>query len=93
MLLVIIYISFISLGLPDGLLGSAWPSMYESLAVPVSFAGIIFLGITVGRFLSDFLTAKYSDKQMVRIGNVILAAGILHSFYRLAILVPLLDFS
>ena len=41
LLLVIIYISFISLGLPDGLLGSAWPSMYENLAVPVSFAGII----------------------------------------------------
>ena len=43
MLLVIIHIFFISLGPPDGLLGSAWPSMYENLAVPVSFAGIISL--------------------------------------------------
>lgn len=41
---------------------------------------IFFLGITVGRFLSGFLTAKYSDKQMVRIGNVILAAGIFTLF-------------
>ena len=40
-LLVIIYISFISLGLPDALLGSAWPSMYRELNVPVSYAGII----------------------------------------------------
>ena len=41
LLLVIIYISFISLGLPDSLLGSAWPSMYSGLGVPVSYAGII----------------------------------------------------
>ena len=52
LLLVIIYISFISLGLPDGLLGSAWPSMYENLAVPVSFAGIISMVISGCTILS-----------------------------------------
>ena len=36
LLLIIIYISFISLGLPDSLLGSAWPVMYGELQVPVS---------------------------------------------------------
>ena len=40
-LLVIIYISFISLGLPDSMLGSAWPSMYPGMKVPVSYAGIV----------------------------------------------------
>lgn len=39
-LLVIIYISFISLGLPDALLGSAWPSMYRELNVPVSYGTV-----------------------------------------------------
>ena len=41
LLLPIIYIAFISLGLPDSLLGSAWPTMYPELGVPVSCAGIL----------------------------------------------------
>ena len=40
-LLGIIYLSFISLGLPDALLGAAWPNMYPEFQVPVSYAGII----------------------------------------------------
>ena len=39
-LLVIIYIAFISLGLPDSLLGSAWPVMHMDLGAPLSFAGV-----------------------------------------------------
>ena len=42
LLLAIIYLSFISLGLPDGLLGAAWPTIYPELSVPVSYAGILF---------------------------------------------------
>ena len=41
LLLSIIYLAFISLGLPDGLLGAAWPSMYPQLQVPVSYAGLV----------------------------------------------------
>ena len=41
LLLIIIYISFISLGLPDSLLGSAWTVIRADLGVPVSFAGVI----------------------------------------------------
>ena len=48
-LLAIIYVSFISLGLPDALLGSAWPSMYREMSVPVSYAGIISMIISWGR--------------------------------------------
>lgn len=40
-LLGIIYLSFISLGLPDALLGAAWPNMYPEFQVPVSYAGMI----------------------------------------------------
>lgn len=47
LLLVIIYLAFISLGLPDSLLGSAWPSMYQTINVPISYAGIIS-SITAG---------------------------------------------
>lgn len=39
LLLIIIYIAFISLGLPDSLLGSAWPVMYQQLDAPLSING------------------------------------------------------
>ena len=52
-LLAIIYVSFISLGLPDALLGSAWPSMYREMSVPVSYAGIISMIISVGTVISS----------------------------------------
>jgi len=51
-LLVIIYLSFISLGLPDSLLGSAWPSMHLDLNSSLSFAGIIFFTINLGTVIS-----------------------------------------
>ncbi|ABX31160.1 major facilitator superfamily MFS_1 [Petrotoga mobilis SJ95] len=57
-LLVIIYISFISLGLPDALLGSAWPSMYTTLNVPVSYAGIISMIISGGTIFSTLFSGK-----------------------------------
>ena len=41
LLLPVIYLAFISLGLPDALLGAAWPSMYPQLGVPFSYAGIL----------------------------------------------------
>lgn len=53
LLLPIIYISFISLGLPDALLGSAWPVMYPELDVPVSYAGILSMTISLGTIFSS----------------------------------------
>ena len=52
-LLAIIYLSFISLGLPDSLLGAAWPVMYPSLDVPVSYAGILSTIIAAGTVVSQ----------------------------------------
>ena len=53
LLLVIIYLSFISLGLPDALLGAAWPIMQTELSVPVSYAGGISLIIAIGTVISS----------------------------------------
>lgn len=53
LLLAVIYLSFISLGLPDSLLGSAWPTIYQEFDVPVSFAGIIFMIISAGTIISS----------------------------------------
>ncbi len=52
-LLGIIYLSFISLGLPDAVLGAAWPSMYPEFEVPVSYAGAISMIIAVGTIVSS----------------------------------------
>ena len=53
LLLAVIYVSFISLGLPDSLLGAAWPSIYQGFGVPVSYSGVIFCIISVGTVLSS----------------------------------------
>jgi len=58
LLLIIIYLSFISLGLPDSLLGAAWPSMFGSLNVPLSYAGIISMIIASGTVVSSIFSAK-----------------------------------
>ena len=64
-LLVVIYLCFISLGLPDSLLGSAWPSMYQGLGVPLSYAGIISVTITVCTVISSL----FSDRMIRRFGT------------------------
>ena len=63
-LLALIYICFISLGLPDSLLGSAWPVLHAEIGVPVSFAGIISMVIFVGTILSSL----FSDRLLHRFG-------------------------
>ena len=57
-LLPIIYLAFISLGLPDSVLGSAWPTIYPEFGVPVSYAGIVSAIIAVGTVISSLLSAR-----------------------------------
>ena len=63
LLLAVIYLSFISLGLPDSLLGSAWPVMHAELGVPMSWAGaiaiIVSMGTVVSSLQSDRLTRRF----------------------------------
>ncbi len=58
LLLALIYLAFISLGLPDALLGSAWPTMYPILDVPVSYAGIVSMIIAGGTILSSLGSSR-----------------------------------
>lgn len=61
-LLPIIYITFISLGLPDGLLGAAWPTMYPQMGVSVSNAGIVSIIICAGTIVSSLLSDRMTRK-------------------------------
>ncbi|OOG75315.1 sugar MFS transporter [Algoriphagus sp. A40] len=57
-LLLVIYLAFISLGLPDSLLGSAWPAMFGDLGVPVDYAGIISMVVAAGTVISSLFSGK-----------------------------------
>ena len=82
-LLALIYIAFISLGLPDSLLGSGWPVMHEDLNVPISFMGIISMiisgGTIVSSLFSDKLTRRFGT-QVVTVASVFLTAVALLGF-------------
>ncbi|MEZ4510157.1 MAG: MFS transporter [Eubacteriales bacterium] len=58
LLLIIIYLAFISLGLPDSMLGAIWPAAYAELGVPVSFAGIASVVVTSGTVISSLLSVR-----------------------------------
>ena len=65
LLLVLIYICFISLGLPDSLLGSAWPILHVDIGVPTAYAGIISMVISLGTIVSSF----FSDRLVRWLGS------------------------
>ena len=83
LLLIIIYLSFISLGLPDALLGAAWPMMSQEFSVPLSYAGslalIIAVGTVVSSLLSDRLT-KWLGAGKVTAFSVAMTAAALFGF-------------
>ena len=58
--LAVIYLSFISLGLPDGLLGAAWPSIYPAFGTPMSYAGIVSIIICIGTILSSLFSDRFT---------------------------------
>lgn len=64
LLLIIIYFAFISLGLPDSLLGSIWPIAHRELGVPLAWSGPIFMIISLGTVASSLL----SDRLTRRLG-------------------------
>lgn len=94
LLLAIIYLSFISLGLPDSLLGSAWPIMHAELAVPLSWSGVIFMIIAactvVSSLMSDRMTRKLGPGLVTAISVAMTAAPLLgfsvsHRFWMLCL--------
>ena len=94
LLLAIIYLAFISLGLPDSMLGAAWPEMYVEFGVPLSCAGIlsalIAAGTIVSSLQSDRLTLKLGTGKVTAISVVMTAAAlfgfsITHNFWLLCL--------
>lgn len=83
LLLAIIYIAFISLGLPDSLLGSGWPVMHTAFDVPVSYMGIITMVISGSTILSSLMSDKLTRKfgtNIVTVFSVFLTAIALLGF-------------
>ena len=82
-LLALIYLAFISLGLPDSLLGSAWPLMHLEMGVPISYMGIITMlisgGTIVSSLMSDRLTRKFGTK-ILTVASVFLTVIALFGF-------------
>lgn len=94
LLLLIIYLAFISLGLPDSLLGSAWPTMYQEFSVPISYAGgismIIAAGTVVSSLQSDRLTKKFGTGKVTAVSVLMTAVALLgfslsHSYWTLCL--------
>ena len=81
MLLAIIYLSFISLGLPDSLLGAAWPVMHVELETPLSWSGIIFMIISVGTVISslnsDRLTRRFGTGKVTAASVALTCAALI----------------
>ena len=83
LLLALIYIAFISLGVPDSLLGSGWPAIHNDLNVPVSFMGIVSMVISGGTIVSSLLSDKLTRKlgtRIVTVSSVFLTAFALLGF-------------
>ena len=79
LLLAVIYVAFISLGLPDSLLGSAWPTMSQDLNVPVAWAGgisaVISMFTIVSALLSDRMTLKFGAGKVTAVSVALTAAA------------------
>lgn len=89
LLLAVIYMSFISLGLPDALLGASWPTMYQQFDVPISYAGIISMTIAGGTIISSLQSVRVTKKfgpGKVTAFSVLMTAVALFPFYLLVIL-------
>ena len=93
-LLFMIYLAFISLGLPDALLGSAWPIMYQEFSVPVSYSGTVFMIISGGTILSSlksealnrrFGTGKITAFSVLLTAVALLGFSLSRSFFMLCL--------
>lgn len=71
LLLAVIYIAFISLGLPDSLLGSAWPTIHSSFNVPLSYMGMVSMIISGGTIVSGLMSERITKKFGTRAVTVV----------------------
>lgn len=94
LLIGIIYLAFISLGLPDAVFGGSWPTLYQEFGVPVSFAGIVTVIISIGTIvsslLSDRMTYKWGTGKVTALSVAMTAVALFgfsisHSFIELCL--------
>lgn len=80
-LLIVIYLVFISLGLPDSIISSAWPSISESLKVEASYQGILSPCISImtiiSAFFSPYLIKKFTTKYVVLFSILLTCLGLI----------------
>lgn len=81
LLLIVIYVSFIGLGLPDSLFGAAWPAIYSDLGLPKDYANFVTIIISIGTALSSFFSArlinKFGTKTVTLLSSAIIALSLL----------------
>jgi fucose permease len=75
LLMTIAYLAFVSLGLPDGLLGVAWPSIYITFGVPVTSLGVLLIAMTSGFLLSSFNSGQIIAR--IGVGGLLLGSSLL----------------
>ena len=61
-LLIVIYIGYIGLGIPDSLFGAAWPAVYEEFHIPVSYAGFVTAITSVCTMISSLISARVINR-------------------------------
>lgn len=82
-LLPIIYLAFISLGLPDSAIGSAWPTMAPSLGAGISWVGVVTMIISAGTIVSSLMSVRVVERfgtGRVTVMSVVLTAAALMGF-------------
>ena len=85
LLLAVIYLAFVSLGLPDSLLGSAWPTMQAEMGVPSSYAGYVSMTIAfmtiISSLVSNWLIRRFETKWIVNVSIALTAIGLVGFSY------------
>lgn len=80
-LLVVIYVAFVGLGIPDSLFGAAWPAMYADLGLPVSLGSVVTMIISCGTIVSSLSSAavinRFGTGRVTAVSTVLTAAALL----------------
>lgn len=85
LLLIVIYLCFIALGIPDSLFGAAWPAIYTDMNLPISYASIVALIVSCGTvfcsFVSGYVIAKLGTWRVTWISTTLTAFALLGFSY------------
>ena len=99
LLLIIIYIAFIGLGLPDSMFGTAWPAIYTDFELPISFGSFVTATVSCGTIISSLISsrliAKLGTSKVAAFSTLLTAAALIgfsfapNIFFMVLLSVPL----